>query len=137
MEKRLDGNYTRMLWAILNKYQRQHPTKQQLYGHLPPISKTIKVRRTRHAGHCWRSKDELMSDVFLGSLHMGVQRQDDLLEPTYNSSVLIRDVALMNCRKQWTIEKGGEKGSGISVLMVWPDDDDDDEYDWPDQAFLG
>ena len=24
---------------------------------------TIKVRRTRHAGHCWRSKDELMSDL--------------------------------------------------------------------------
>ena len=29
MEKRLDGNYTRMLWAILNKSWRQHPTKQQ------------------------------------------------------------------------------------------------------------
>ncbi len=25
------------------------------YGHLPPITKTIQVRRTRHAGHCWRS----------------------------------------------------------------------------------
>ncbi len=23
------------------------------------------VRRTRHAGHCWRSKDELISDVIL------------------------------------------------------------------------
>ena len=44
---------------------RQHPTKQQLYGHLPPITKTIKVRRTRHGGHCWRSKDELISDVHL------------------------------------------------------------------------
>ena len=64
-EKRLDGNYTRMLWAILNKSWRQHPTKQQLYGHLPPIMKTIKVRRTRHAGHCWRSRDELISDVHL------------------------------------------------------------------------
>ena len=37
----------------------------QLYGHLPPITKTIQVRRTRHAGHCWRSKGELISDVFL------------------------------------------------------------------------
>ena len=34
-------------------------------GHLPPITKTIQVRRTRHAGHCWRSKDELISDVLL------------------------------------------------------------------------
>ena len=31
----------------------------------PPITKTIQVRRTRHAGHCWRSRDELISDVFL------------------------------------------------------------------------
>ena len=65
LEKKLDGNYTRMLRAILNKSWRQHPTRHQLYGHLPPITKTIQVRRTRHAGHCWRSKDELISDVLL------------------------------------------------------------------------
>ena len=60
---KIDGNYTRMLRAILNKSWRQHPTKHQLYGHLPPITKTIQVRRTRHAGHCWRSRDELINDV--------------------------------------------------------------------------
>ena len=65
MEKKLDGNYIRMLRVILNTSWRQHPTKLQLYGHLPPITTTIKVRRTRHAGHCWRSRDELMSDVLL------------------------------------------------------------------------
>ena len=65
LEKKLDGNYTRMLWAILNKSWRQHPTKQQLYGHLPPITKTIQVRWTRNVGHCWRSKDKLISNVLL------------------------------------------------------------------------
>ena len=65
LEKKLDGNYTRMLRAILNKSWRQHPTRHQLYGHLPPITKTIQVRRTRHAGHSWRSKDVLISDVLL------------------------------------------------------------------------
>ena len=65
LEKKLDGNYTRMLRAILNKSWRQHPTRCQLYGHLPPITKTIQVRRARHARHCWRSKDELVSDVLL------------------------------------------------------------------------
>ena len=65
LEKKLDGNYTRMLRAILNKSRRQHPTGHQLYGHLPPITKTIQVRRTRHAGHCWRSRDELIRDVLL------------------------------------------------------------------------
>ena len=63
--KKLDGNYTRMLRAILNKSLRQHPTKHQLYGPLSPITKTIKVRRTRHARHYWRSRVELISDVLL------------------------------------------------------------------------
>ena len=54
-----------MLRAILNKSWRQHPTRHQLYGHLPPITKTIQVKRTRHAGHCWRSRDELIRDVLL------------------------------------------------------------------------
>ena len=65
LEKKLDGNYTRMLRAILNRFWQQHPTRRQLYGHLPPITKTIQARRTRHAGHCWRSKDEIVSDVLL------------------------------------------------------------------------
>ena len=55
----------RMLWAILNKSWWQHPTRHQLYGHLLSIMKTIQARRTRHAGHCWRSRDELISDVLL------------------------------------------------------------------------
>ena len=63
LEKRLDCNYTRMLQAILNRSWRQHPTKQHLYSHIPPITKTIQIRRTRHAGHCWRSRDELIRDV--------------------------------------------------------------------------
>ena len=65
VKEKLDGNYTRILRAILNKSWWQHPTRHQLYGHLPPIMKTIQVRWTRHAGHCWRSKDELISDVLL------------------------------------------------------------------------
>ena len=65
LDKKLDGNYIRMLRAILNKSWRQHPTRHQLYGHLHLITKTIKVRRTRHAGHCWSSGNELISDVFL------------------------------------------------------------------------
>ena len=65
LEKKLDGNYTRMLRAILDKSWRQHPTKHLLFGHQPPITKTIQVRRTRHAGICWRSRDELISDLLL------------------------------------------------------------------------
>ena len=65
LKKKLDGNYPRMLRAILEKSWKEHSTKHQLYGHLPPITKTIQVRRTRHAGHCWRSRDDLISDALL------------------------------------------------------------------------
>ena len=111
-----------MLRAILNKSWRQHPTRHQLSGHLPPITKTIQVRRTRHAGHCWRSKDELISDVLLWTTTYGRAKA----EHTYSSFVRIRDVALKTCQRRWTIGKSGERGSGISVLAARHDDDDDD-----------
>ena len=65
IEKKLDRNCTRMLRALLNKSWKQHPTKQLLYSYLPPISKTIQIKWIRHVGHCWRSKDELIHNVFL------------------------------------------------------------------------
>ena len=83
LEKKLEVNNTGMLRAILNKFWRTHPTKHQLYGHLPPIKKTIQVRRTRHAGHCWRSRDELILNVLLWTpTHKAEQEQDDQLEHT-------------------------------------------------------
>ena len=57
-------------------------------------------------------------------LHMNEQKQDDQLEPIYNSSVLIHDVALKTYREWWTIETGGGRGSDRSVLAAWYDDDD-------------
>ena len=68
---KLDGNYTRMLRVILNESWRQQPTKQQLYSNLPPIMKTIKIRWTRHVGHCWRSRDEFICDVLLWTPSQG------------------------------------------------------------------
>ena len=107
LEKKIDGNYSKMLWAILNKSWRQHPTRCQLYGHLPPITKTIKVRRTRHAGHCWRSRDELISDVLLWTPSYGWTKAgrpaqtyiQQLCEDTECSPEDLPEV--MNDRKEW------------------------------------
>ena len=55
---------------------------------------------------------------------MDEQRQDDQLGPTYNSSVPIQDVEMNTYRKWWTIEKGGWRGLGRSILMARHDDDD-------------
>ena len=60
---------------------------------------------------------------------MAEQNQGDQLEPTYDRSVRIQDVALRTYRKRLTRGRRGERGSGISVLIVrQEDDDDDDEY---------
>ena len=126
MEKKLDGNYTRMLRAILNKSWQQHPTRRQLYCHLPPVTKTIQARRTRHAGHCWRSKDEIVSDVLLWTPAYD-QSNAGRSARTYSSYVMIRDVTLKTRRRRWMIGRRGERGSGISVLAARNDDDDDDD----------
>ena len=103
-EKKLDGNYTRMLRAILNKSWRQHPTRHQLYGHLPPITKTIQVRRTRHAGPCWRSRDELISDVLLWTPHIwpGESRTTYIQQVCEDTECSPEDLLeAMNDREKW------------------------------------
>ena len=115
LEKKLDGNYTRMLRAILNKSWWQHPTKHQLYGHLPPIMKTIQVRWNRHAGPCWRSRDELISDVLLWTPTYGRAKAgwpawtyiQQLCEDTVCSSEDLPEA--MNDREKWQ-----ERVSGMS-----------------------
>ena len=59
MERKLVANYTRMLRAVFSKSWRQHPTKQLIYCHLPPILLTIKVRRTRHTETAGKVRDNL------------------------------------------------------------------------------
>ena len=123
----LDGNYTRMLRAILNRSMRQHPTRHQLYSRLPPITKTIQVRRTRQQDTAGEARTNSSVMYSYGPPHMVKQKQDDQLEHTYSSCVRIRDVALKTRQKRLMIGRSGERGSGISVLAA-RHDDDDDEY---------
>ena len=123
LEKKLHGNYTRMLRAILNKSWRQHPTRHQLHGHPPPITKTIQARRTRHAGHCWRIRDELISDVLLWT---PTYCREKAGRPARTCIQQLWDVALKTCRRRWTIGRSGERGSGIFVLAVRYDDDENE-----------
>ena len=123
--KKLDDNYTRMLRAILNKSWRQHPTRHQLYGHLPPITKTIQVIRTIHAGHCWRSRDELIRDVLLWTPTHGRAKAgrpartyiQQLCEDTECCPEALPEA--MNDREKWR-----ERVRDI-VLPARHDDDDD------------
>ena len=94
-----------MLRNILNKSWKQHSTRQKLYGHLRLIFKTIQIKRTRHAGHSWRSKDELIS----WPLHMDVPVLADQQELTYNSSVRTQNVVWKTCRERWMIGTNDER----------------------------
>ena len=60
-----------------------------------------------------------------GPPHMAKQKQDDQPELTYSSYVRTQDVTQKTCRRRWTIGKGGERWSRISVLAARHDDDDD------------
>ena len=75
IEKNRDRNCARILRAILNKSKKQHTPKQLLNGHLPPISKTIKVRRTSGA-----------RTFFFESLHLDVPMLADQQELIFISS---------------------------------------------------
>ena len=79
--------------------------------------------RTRHAGHSWRSKDELISDVLLWTPSHGRAKAGRLARTYTQKLSPIWDVTLKTCRKQWTMGKDGERRPGISVLMAWNDDD--------------
>ena len=128
LEKKLDGNYTRILRVILNKIWRQQPTRHQLYGHLLPITKTIQVRRTRHAGHCWRSRDEFISDVLLWTptycrAKAGRPARTYTQQLCEDTGCCSEDLPeAMNDREKC------ERGSGISVPTAWHDDDYD--FSW-------
>ena len=96
-----------MLQAILNKSWWQHPTRHQLYGHLLPITKTIQVRWTRHAGHCWRSRDELIRDVLLwtpthGRAKAGWQAWTYIQQLCEDTGCCPEDLPrVMNEREEW------------------------------------
>ena len=122
LKKKLDGNYTRMLRAMLNKSRRQHPTRHQLYGHLPPITKTIQVR---HAGHYWRSKNELISDILLwtpvyGQAKAGRPARTYIQKLCEDTGCSLEDLPkAMNDREVWRERVRDIRASGTTWWWWW------------------
>ena len=106
-----------MLRAILNKSWRQHPKKHQLYGRLPPITKTIQVRRTRHAGHCWRNRDELISDIPLWTPTYDRAKAGRLCEDTGCSPEDLTEA--MNDREKWRERVRDIRAGGTTWWWWW------------------
>ena len=84
------------------------------------ITKTIQVRRTRHAGHCWRSRDELISDVLLWTPTYGREKAgrpdrtyiQQLCEHTECSPEDLPEA--MNDREKWRERVKDIRASGMT-----------------------
>ena len=128
------ANYTRMLCVVLNKSWKHHPTKQQLYGYLPSISQTIQVRRARHVGYFWRSKDKLISDIFLWTPKHG-NNSVGRLAKTYIHQLCVDTRCRPEDLPRAMVERW-EKVKGICAVRT-PDDDHDDDSFISDSFWLG
>ena len=123
--KKPDGNYTRMLRAILKNPGGNSPTKHQLYGHLPPIMKIIQLRWTRHAGHCWRSRDEIISDVLLwtptyGRAKAGRPAQTYIQQLCEDTGCSLEDLPeVMNDREKWRERVRDIRAGGMTWWWWW------------------
>ena len=96
----------------------------ELYGHLPPITKTFKLRRTKHVGHCWRSWGELISEELLwipshGRAKAGWSGKTYIQQLCRDMGCSREDLpASMNDREEWQ----------ESVRDICARQDDDDIY---------
>ena len=133
MENKQKRNYARMLSAALNKFWKLISSKQQLYDHLPPISQTLQVKRTKDTAK--KSKDELISDGLWwipthGRASVGraertcicCVRTLDLVWRTCQE----RWMTGMDCKKEREREREKERERVGELLPAWCDDDDND-----------
>ena len=72
-QKRLDGTYTNLLRIVQNTHSSEHPTKERIYGDLPPISDTLSRRRLLFAGRCLRAEDEINLSLLLWKINIPIR----------------------------------------------------------------
>ena len=102
-----------------------YPTNEELYGHIPPISKSLQQQRMRFAGYCWRSKGA--GDVLLWRPTHGHQPRGRP-KKTYTDQWMddrgsrLEELPIaMKDRDRW------REGHSWDTEQARPDDDDDDE----------
>ena len=98
---------SRMLRVVLNIPWQSYPSKKVLYGYLPPISLKIRDRRLHFCGHCYRSQNELISNVLLwqprhGSNPIGRPRKTFISQLVDDTGCTIDELpTAMNDRDEW------------------------------------
>ena len=72
----------------LNVSWKSHPTREQLYGEMPKVSKKVEERRMRLSGHFIRYNEAMLIDWYFGNqqkeeleeVEGGVNYVDNLLQ---------------------------------------------------------
>ena len=124
LEKKLDGNYTRMLRAILNKSWRQHPTRHQLYGHLPLSRKLFKLDEPDMQDTAGEAGDELIRDVLLwtptyGRAKAGRPARTYIQQLSEDTGCCPEDLPrAMNDREEWR-EKARDIRATSAIRWWW------------------
>ena len=119
--KKLDRNYKEMLRAVLNKSWLQHFTKLLLHGLLPPISQTIQVKWTKHAGHSWKSKNKFISDVHLwtpthGHTSVGRPARNCIHQVSVDTRCHLEDPpGMMDDKDGWRERESGNSGQSVRL----------------------
>ena len=108
---------------------KQHPTKQQLHGHLVPISQTILERPEIHSRNCWWSKDELISEVLQWT---PTDRYNCFGRPanTFISSLRILGAVKKTSHKWWLIRMDDvwEPKESVFITQLHHDDNESAYY---------
>ena len=90
-----------------------------------PITKTIQVRWTRHAIHCWRSRDELISDVLrwtptYGQAKAGQPARTYIQQLCEDTGCSPEDLPeAMNDREKWRERVRDILASGMTWWWWW------------------
>ena len=114
-----------MLRVVKNVTFRQRIANEVLYAGLPRISTSIRERLLRFSRHCWRGKNDVVSDLALwepkhGKRSVGGQARTfvDLLEA---DTGVPRDClpAAMDNRVGWREGGGGGVGGGEGGRVDW------------------
>ena len=96
LEKSVNGCYTKMLRTALHVHWQQHEMNNEELnlGSLPRISKPIRARRLRLAGHCARHNEETASKCCFENRNIVTQIEVDQELHTLTPSRLILDWAI-------------------------------------------
>ena len=94
MEIKIDGLYTKLLRRVLNISWRDHVSNRELYGNIPLLSSTIRQRRLRFAGHCFRAENQPVTNLLFWSPNQGKRGQGNSFK-TYLKQIR-EDTNLLN-----------------------------------------